>query len=90
MGNLSLISPAHASDVPSGCRYTARMYEKHIWICAFMLCGTAHQCKIGEVEKDHREEVREPVVSCPCSDAKSLGCITQNSVLVGLETDPWS
>lgn len=39
-------------------RYTARMYEKHIWICAFMVCGASHKCNIGEVESNHSDEVR--------------------------------
>lgn len=33
------------------------MYEKHIWICAFMLCGAARECNIGEVDADHSDEV---------------------------------
>ena len=33
------------------------MLEKHIWICAVMTVGAKHGCKVGEVEKDHNEEV---------------------------------
>eukprot|EP00903_Cladosiphon_okamuranus_P009837 g9350.t1 len=39
-------------------RYTARMYEKHIWICAFMVVGAAHKCTMGEVDASHADEVR--------------------------------
>ncbi|CAM9908261.1 unnamed protein product [Ectocarpus sp. 12 AP-2014] len=39
-------------------RYTARMYEKHIWICAFMVAGAAHKCNMGQVDADHADEVR--------------------------------
>lgn len=39
-------------------RYTARMYEKHIWICAFMVAGAAHKCSMGEVDANHADEVR--------------------------------
>ena len=38
-------------------RYTARMYEKHIWICAFMVVGAAHKCNMGEVDANHADEV---------------------------------
>ncbi|CAM9663480.1 unnamed protein product, partial [Hapterophycus canaliculatus] len=38
-------------------RYTARMYEKHIWICAFMLVGAVHHCNMGEVDADYADEV---------------------------------
>lgn len=33
------------------------MYEKHIWICAFMVVGAAHKCTMGEVEANHADEV---------------------------------
>lgn len=38
--------------------FRAAMFEKLIWIAAFMLVGAAHGgCTVGEVEKVHREEV---------------------------------
>lgn len=33
------------------------MYEKHMWICAFMLSGAAHKCNMGQVDADHGDEV---------------------------------
>ena len=38
--------------------WTVAMLEKHIWICAFMAVGAKHGCTVGEVEKDHNDEVR--------------------------------
>ncbi len=38
-------------------RYTARMYEKHIWICAFMAVGSARKCTMGEVDAEYADEV---------------------------------
>lgn len=35
------------------------MYEKIIWICAFMLSGAVHKCKVGEVESSHSDEVNQ-------------------------------
>lgn len=38
--------------------FKAAMFEKLIWISAFMLVGAAHGgCTVGEVESAHREEV---------------------------------
>ena len=37
--------------------FTAAMFEKLIWICAFMLVGARHKCTVGEVEAQHAEEV---------------------------------
>jgi hypothetical protein len=33
------------------------MFEKLIWICAYMLVGQKHGCTVGEVEQQHAEEV---------------------------------
>jgi hypothetical protein len=38
-------------------QFAARVYEKHIWICAFMLVGVKHGCTVGEVEAQHKQEV---------------------------------
>eukprot|EP00596_Hydrurales_sp_CCMP1899_P009537 CAMPEP_0119034982 /NCGR_PEP_ID=MMETSP1177-20130426/1978_1 /TAXON_ID=2985 /ORGANISM="Ochromonas sp, Strain CCMP1899" /LENGTH=167 /DNA_ID=CAMNT_0006992829 /DNA_START=430 /DNA_END=930 /DNA_ORIENTATION=+ len=35
-----------------------KMFEKHIWICAFMAIGAKFRCTVGEVEKTHEESVR--------------------------------
>jgi len=39
-------------------RFTGRPFEKHIWICSFMLIGVRHSIKVGEVESQHNDEVR--------------------------------
>jgi ketopantoate reductase len=33
--------------------FTTRMFEKLIWICAFMLVGALHRCSVGEVSNNH-------------------------------------
>lgn len=38
--------------------YKISMFEKHIWICAFMAVGAQHGCTVGEVESKHNEEVK--------------------------------
>eukprot|EP00240_Pyramimonas_obovata_P006478 CAMPEP_0118932514 /NCGR_PEP_ID=MMETSP1169-20130426/10467_1 /TAXON_ID=36882 /ORGANISM="Pyramimonas obovata, Strain CCMP722" /LENGTH=306 /DNA_ID=CAMNT_0006875183 /DNA_START=58 /DNA_END=978 /DNA_ORIENTATION=- len=37
--------------------FATSMYEKLIWISAFMLVGARHKCTVGEVESVHKEEV---------------------------------
>lgn len=37
--------------------FKASMFEKLIWICAYMLIGQKHGCTVGEVEQDHADEV---------------------------------
>ena len=37
--------------------FQAAMFEKLIWICAFMLVGARHKCTVGEVEAQHAGEV---------------------------------
>jgi len=39
--------------------FRASMYEKLIWIAAFMLVGTKYGVTVGEVEQSHRQEVTE-------------------------------
>ena len=40
--------------------YEVRMYEKLIWICAFMIVGANHGgCTVGEVCEAHRSEVAD-------------------------------
>lgn len=41
--------------------FKASMFEKLIWICAFMLVGQKHACTVGEVESNHAEEVSKLV-----------------------------
>lgn len=38
--------------------YKISMFEKHIWICAFMAIGATHKCTVGEVVSAHNAEVR--------------------------------
>ncbi|CAM9713970.1 unnamed protein product [Chrysoparadoxa australica] len=38
--------------------FAARVFEKHIFICAFNLIGTVHSCTIGECEAEHGEQTR--------------------------------
>lgn len=33
------------------------MYEKHIWICSFMVTGAARHCNMGEVDANYSDEV---------------------------------
>ncbi len=40
--------------------WTVAMFEKLIWISAFMIVGTKHGgCTVGEVENKHKSEVNE-------------------------------
>eukprot|EP00904_Undaria_pinnatifida_P009218 jgi/Undpi1/5426/HiC_scaffold_2.g00707.m1 len=54
-------------------RYTARMYEKHMWICAFMLSGAANKCNIGQVDADHGDEVRALIAEMQAVIEKEYG-----------------
>jgi hypothetical protein len=38
-------------------QFVAQSFEKHIWICAFMLVGVRHKCTVGEAESAHGAEV---------------------------------
>ncbi len=41
-----------------GDEYTKAMLEKHVWICAFMLCGALNGgVTVGEVESEHRDQL---------------------------------
>jgi len=33
------------------------MFEKHMWICAFMLLGVTHGGTVGDVESKHKDEL---------------------------------
>jgi hypothetical protein len=37
--------------------FRARMFEKHMWICAFMLLGVTHSGTVGDVESKHKDEL---------------------------------
>jgi hypothetical protein len=60
----------HVLDKPT---WTAAMLEKHIWICAFMAVGAQHKCTVGEVEKDHNEEVRKLIRELGDAATKETG-----------------
>ena len=47
--------------------FRASMFEKHMWICAFMLLGVHHGGTVGDVAAQHR--------SAPCSPASPLPCV---------------
>ncbi|CAM9155367.1 unnamed protein product, partial [Phaeothamnion confervicola] len=63
-----------ASVAPLSCHvvepdvFTARMFEKHVWICAFMLLGRKHDCNVGTVESAHAAEARTLL-------SELLGCV---------------
>lgn len=49
------------------------MLEKLIWICAFMVVGAKHGCKVGEVESQHKDEVSELITELAVAGSKELG-----------------
>lgn len=57
------------------------MLEKLIWISAFMLIGTKHKVTVGEVERDHKEEVSALIEELAASGQTELditldsGCV---------------
>lgn len=60
----------HVLDRPT---WQAAMLEKHIWICAFMAVGAKHKCTVGEVEKNHNEEVRKLIHELGNAATKETG-----------------
>lgn len=53
------------------------MYEKHIWICAFMVVGAAHKCTMGEVDSDHSDEVRAATAVCTVAVPVSIRFVSK-------------
>ncbi|KAG5175306.1 hypothetical protein JKP88DRAFT_271006 [Tribonema minus] len=53
--------------------FTAQSFEKHIWICAFMLVGVKHGASVGEVESTHGEEVRRLIDELLAATAAKYG-----------------
>lgn len=51
-------------------KFKISMLEKHIWICAFMAVGSKHGCTVGEVEKEHSEEIRAVIAELAAAAAK--------------------
>ena len=50
------------------------MLEKLIWICAFMLVGARHPgATVGDVEKEHREEVADLINELAGAAGKEMG-----------------
>lgn len=56
------------------------MYEKLIWICAFMIVGVKHGgCTVGEVEKAHNTEVQAIITDLAQAVTKVLNTALLNS-----------
>ena len=50
------------------------MLEKHVWICAFMLVGALNGgITVGEVEKDHSEQLKAVVTELCAAGEAALG-----------------
>ncbi|CAN0278404.1 unnamed protein product, partial [Ascophyllum nodosum] len=60
--------------------YTAKVFEKHIWICAFMVCGAFHKCNIGEVEVNHSDEVRALISEMQAAISAEYGVTFEEGV----------
>ncbi|CAM9485114.1 unnamed protein product [Discosporangium mesarthrocarpum] len=56
------------------------MFEKHIWICAFMLSGSKNKCNIGSVEKDHGPEVRSLIKELSAAITAEKGVTFEDGV----------
>ena len=67
--------------------FVGAMYEKLIWICAFMAVGAAHPgATVGDVESEHRAEV---VALIEVGGAMCSGTYTSAVGLNTLELRPW-
>ncbi|KAK9811658.1 hypothetical protein WJX72_007728 [[Myrmecia] bisecta] len=53
--------------------YKKSMLEKLIWISAFMLIGALHKASVGEVEKNHKDEVNVLITELADVGSKELG-----------------
>lgn len=54
---VSVMPPLLHTALGHDLQFVAQAYEKHIWICAFMLVGVAKGATVGEVESTHGKEV---------------------------------
>jgi hypothetical protein len=57
------------------------MLEKLIWICAFMVVGAKHGCKVGEVESQHAEEVSKLISELAAAGSEELGVTLDDGTL---------
>lgn len=49
------------------------MFEKHIWICTFMIIGTKYKCNVETVVKAHKNEVVELILELESAISKLHG-----------------
>lgn len=72
--------------VKQGDDYVKAMLEKHVWICAFMLTGALHEgITVGEVEAEHKEELRAIIAELSAAGAAKLGVTLDAGVFERLE-----
>ena len=58
----------------AGDEYTCAMLEKHVWICAFMMCGALNGgCTVGDVEASHAAQLRPLVDELVAAGEAELG-----------------
>jgi ketopantoate reductase len=53
--------------------FTKAMLEKLVWISAFMVIGAKHKVTVGEVERDHTQEVSRLITELATGGEKALG-----------------
>lgn len=53
--------------------FRARMFEKHMWICAFMLLGVTHSGTVGDVESKHKDELVKMVTEMMSAISEETG-----------------
>ena len=68
--------------------WNVAMLEKHIWICAFMAVGSQYEgCTVGDVEKDHKNEVKDIIAELAAAASWETGCTFKPNSLEELLLD---